>query len=321
MYKNFFRLTRHPFEISPDPYFLFATPKHNEALASIVHGALRRKGFMVLTGEVGTGKTLMVRCLMELLRIRKVATANVFNPRLRPVELLRFINSDLGMIPASRDNKAVLLLQLYQYLISRQRANVATVLIVDEAQNTDVELLEEIRLLTNLETAQQKLLQIILVGQPELDQQLDSPQLRQLKQRITIRCALEPLTDTETMAYVWQRLQRAGADVAYASAIFPAASLATIYKYSGGTPRIINTICENALINAYARQSRVVSEEIVNEVAHDLRLDIRVRAPSEIGLTIQQQVLAKSVMDIMDVMEKVARRAATGAIPSGTKIV
>jgi len=321
MYLQSFGLNRHPFEISPDPYFLFATPRHKEALASVVHGVMRRKGLMVLTGEVGTGKTLMVRCLMELLRHRNVATSNVFNPRLNPVEFLQFINTDLGLTVANSRNKRSLLLQLYTYLISRQRANVPTVLILDEAQNADVELLEEVRLLTNLETAQQKLLQVILVGQPELDQQLDSPQLRQLKQRVTIRCSLEPLTDTETMAYVWQRLQRAGTDLAHASAIFPAASVATIYRYSFGTPRIINTLCENSLINAYARQSRVVNEEMVKEVAHDLRLNIRSRAATDTGLTSQQQVLAQSVLDIMDVMEKAARRAATGTIPPGTKIV
>jgi general secretion pathway protein A len=322
MYIKFFGLTRHPFDLSPDPHFLFATARHNEALASIVHGVSRRKGFMVLTGEVGTGKTLMVRCLMELLRTRSVATANVFNPRLRPVEFLQFINTDLGMTPASHDNKGVLLLQLYGYLISRQRANLSTVLIVDEAQNMDVELLEEIRLLTNLETAQQKLLQIVLVGQSELDQQLDSPQLRQLKQRITIRCSLEPLKDTETMAYIWRRLQRAGTDFARASEMFPAVSAATVYKYSCGIPRLINTICENALINAYARQSKAVSEEMIDEVAHELRLNIRVHAPSEIALTQQQQLLAKSVRDMMEVWEKVVSHSRVPSrMSSATKIV
>lgn len=273
MYKKFFGLTRSPFDISPDPYFLFPTPRHNEALASIVHGVIRRKGFMVLSGEVGTGKTLMVRCLLELLRTRGVASANVFNPRLRPKEFLHYVIGDLGMNPASVDNKGTLLLQLYNYLIARQHKNQTTVLIVDEAQNMDVELLEEIRLLTNLETAQQKLIQIVLVGQPELDQKLDSPQLRQLKQRITLRCSLESLEEVETRAYIWQRLKRAGMTFE-AVLIFPPATVASIHDYSKGIPRLINIVCENALIQAYAQQSKTVTEEIIDEVANDLRLRV-----------------------------------------------
>jgi len=307
MYRKFFGLTRSPFDISPDPYFLFATSRHNEALASVVHGVLRRKGFMVLTGEVGTGKTLMVRCLLELLRTRGVASANVFNPRLRPKEFLHYVIGDLGMTPTSQENKGTLLLQLYNFLIARQRANQTTVLIVDEAQNMDVELLEEIRLLTNLETAQQKLLQIVLVGQPELDQRMDSPQLRQLKQRITLRCTLEPLQHVETRAYIWQRMKKAGANF-QAVLIFPPPTVATIYSYSRGIPRLINTICENALIAAYARQSKIVSEEIIDEVANDLRLRVTSHPfVSGTGLTEDQQVLAKSLLELVSVLERAAR--------------
>jgi len=307
MYKKFFGLTRSPFEISPDPYFLFPTARHNEALASIVHGVLRRKGFMVLTGEVGTGKTLIVRCLMELLRARRVASANVFNPQLRPKEFLHYVLGDLGLGATTPDNKGALLLQLYNYLIARQRANLTTVLIVDEAQNMDIELLEELRLLTNLETAQQKLLQIVLVGQPELDQKLDSPQLRQLKQRISLRCALAPLELVETRAYVWQRMKRAGANF-QAVLIFPPTTVASIYNYSRGIPRLINTICENALIAAYARQSKVVNEEIIDEVAHDLRLRvISTSVPSVATALGNQQVLAKSLLDLVNVLERMAR--------------
>lgn len=307
MYKKFFGLTRSPFDISPDPYFLFPTPRHNEALASIVHGVLRRKGFMVLSGEVGTGKTLMVQCMMELLRTRGVASANVFNPRLRPKEFLHYVIGDLGMNPASAENKGTLLLQLYNYLIARQQKNQTTVLIVDEAQNMDVELLEEIRLLTNLETAQQKLIQIVLVGQPELDQKMDSPQLRQLKQRITLRCTLEPLEEIETRAYIWQRMKRAG--VAFeAVLIFPPATAASIYSYSLGIPRLINTICENALIHAYAQQSKTVTEEIIDEVARDLRLRVKSRAftPGN-GLAEEQENVAKSLQDLVNLLERAAR--------------
>src|SRR5215510_11909559 len=273
MYKKFYGLTRNPFEISPDPYFLMTTAQHNEALASIVHGVLRRKGFMLLTGEVGTGKTLMVRCLMELLRRRSVATANVFNPRLSPKELLLYIVGDLGVKAESQDNKGTLLLQLYGYLIARQKKGLTTVLIVDEAQNMDAELLEEIRLLTNLETDRQKLLQIVLVGQPELDQNMDSLELRQLKQRIALRCQLEPLDEDETQSYILRRLERAGADSTVAS-IFPDDSIAAVYRYSKGIPRLINTVCENALIAAYAVKAQSIRPEVIDEVAKDLRLNV-----------------------------------------------
>src|ERR1700757_183462 len=259
MYKAFYGLTRNPFEISPDPYFLFATARHNEALASIVHGVFRHKGFIVVTGEVGTGKTLLVRCLLELLRRQDIASANVFNPCLSPLEFLRYIVGDLGIKTTNQD-KGSLLLELNNYLIARHRKNTTTVLIVDEAQHLEPELLEEIRLLTNLETNQQKLLQIVLVGQPELDQKMDSSQLRQLKQRITLRCQLEPLQEAETKAYIWRRLLRAGAN-SHAHLIFPEPTIAEVYRYSKGIPRLINTICENALIAAYARQSKTVPQE------------------------------------------------------------
>jgi len=309
MYKKFFGLTRSPFDISPDPYFLFQTPRHNEALASIVHGVIRRKGFMVLSGEVGTGKTLMVRCLLELLRTRGIASANVFNPRLKPKEFLHYIIGDLGMNPTSADNKGALLLQLYNYLIARQQKNQTTVLIVDEAQNMDVELLEEIRLLTNLETAKQKIIQIVLVGQPELDQKLDSLQLRQLKQRITLRCTLGPFEEIETRSYIWQRMKRAG--MAFEAVLtFPPSTVSPIHSYSHGIPRLISTICENALIAAYAQQSKAVTEEIIHEVARDLRLRVTsLSLPSGDGngLTEGQQIVVKSLRDLTNMLERAAR--------------
>jgi general secretion pathway protein A len=306
MYKKFFGLTRSPFDISPDPYFLFPTPRHNEALASIVHGVIRRKGFMVLSGEVGTGKTLMVRCLLELLRARGIASANVFNPRLRPKEFLHYIIGDLGLNPESPDNKGALLLQLYNYVIARQQKNQTTVLIVDEAQNMDVELLEEIRLLTNLETAQQKLIQIVLVGQPELDQKLDSPQLRQLKQRITLRCTLGPFEEIETRAYIWQRMKRAGMTFE-AVLVFPPATVAAIYHYSQGIPRLINTICENALIHAYAQQSKQVTEQMVDEVATDLRLRVTsLSLASGNGSTVGQESIAQSLLNLVNMLDRAA---------------
>src|SRR5260370_12198846 len=183
MYKQFYGLTRSPFEISPDPKFYCPTPLHNEALASLLYGIKKRRGFVVTTGEVGTGKTLLIQCLMQWLNNSQIAFSHVFNPRLTVIEFLQYFSSDLGL-PADAKNKSALLVQLNQYLIGRYRKGSTTVLIVDEGQLLDWEVLEEIRLLTNLETGQQKLLQIILVGQPELEDKLDSSNLRQLNKRI-----------------------------------------------------------------------------------------------------------------------------------------
>lgn len=323
MYKKFFGLTRNPFEISPDPYFLFTTARHNEAFASICHGVLGRKGFVVVTGEVGTGKTLLVRCLLELLRRQQIASANIFNPCLSPTEFLRYVAGDLGLKVGNQD-KGTLLSELNHFLIGRYRSGLSAVLVVDEAQNLEPELLEEIRLLTNLETSQQKLLQIVLVGQPELDLKIDSPQLRQLKQRIALRCQLEPLNDTETKGYILRRLERAGAN-AQASAMFPDRTVDSVYRYSRGIPRLINTICENALIAAYAQKSVEVSSEMVDEVAEDLRLNVITTVPPRAseGVTDEPRVMAKSLLELIAALERIARVAQRDHDPSdaGVKII
>ncbi|HUK26217.1 MAG TPA: AAA family ATPase [Terriglobales bacterium] len=272
MYKSFYKLTRNPFEITPDPSFLFPTRRHNEALAALYYGVRRRKGFVVMTGEVGTGKTLLVRCLLELLNRRNMAYAYVFNSRLSPDEFLQYVAGDFGL-PTAGKNKSDLLLELGSYLIGRHQKRLTTVLVVDEAHHLSVDVLEEIRLLTNLETAQEKLLQILLVGQPELDEKLDSVALRQLKQRIALRSQLEPLTLEETRGYVERRLQLAGAN-SHGPALFPPESLVRVYRHSRGIPRLVNTLCENALITGFARQVPVVGAEIIDEVAADFRLHV-----------------------------------------------
>jgi len=272
MYKSFFNLQRNPFEITPDPAFMFPTRRHNEALAALYYGVQRRKGFVVMTGEVGTGKTLVVRCLLELLSRQSVTYAYVFNSRLCPEEFLRYVSGDLG-IPGKGKSKSELLLDLSAYLVGRYQRKLTTVLVVDEAHHLASEVLEEIRLLTNLETADQKLLQILLIGQPELDHKLDSVELRQLKQRIAWRSHLDPLTRDETAGYIHRRMRIAGAN-SRAGSIFPPETIETIYRHALGIPRLINTICENVLINAYARQSFTVTPSMVEEAAFDLRLGI-----------------------------------------------
>ena len=210
MYKSFYNLQRNPFEITPDPSFLFPTTRHNEALASLYYGVTAHRGFVVLTGEVGTGKTLILRSLLGLLQRRDVAFALIFNPTLSPLEFMRYIAGDFGL-PVAGKAKDELIHVLNGFLLQRHQKGLTTILVVDEAHHLSPEILEEIRLLTNLETSQQKLLQIVLAGQPELDQKLDSYELRQLKQRIALRCHLEALSLDETRKYMGRRLQISGA--------------------------------------------------------------------------------------------------------------
>lgn len=270
MYRQFYGFKRNPFEISPDPKFYFATPLHNEALASLVYCVKKRKGFVVTTGEVGTGKSLLVRCFLQWLAKNQVPFSHIFNTRLSPLEFLQYFVADLGM-PVIR-NKAELLIQLNHYLIAQYRKGSTTVLVVDEGQLLDCQVLEEIRLLTNLETAEQKLLQITLVGQPELEQKLDSPGLRQLKQRITFRCRLKPFSEEQTRAYIAHRLEIAGAN-SHTGGLFPEPTMAAIAHCSRGIPRLINTLCENALIEGYARQVHTITPEMVVQIAADSRLE------------------------------------------------
>ncbi len=269
MYKQFFGLARNPFEISPDPFFYHPTPRHNEALANLHYGVGRRKGFIVITGEVGTGKTLLVRCLLAELRKNNIAFAYVFNPLLPVVEFFQYIMADFGLPYAGR-TKTEMLLDLNRFLIQRHARGLITALVVDEAQALRTDLLEEIRLLTNLETSQQKLLQIVLMGQPELEMILDSPELRQLKQRVALRCQLQPLDHDQTRAYVIARLERAGAPAE--PPIFSDEAFERLYEFSRGIPRIINNLCENAMVSAFAHERRPVTGDMITEVAADFRL-------------------------------------------------
>lgn len=282
MYKEFFHLTRNPFDLTPDPSCFVSTRKHNEALATLYYGVRWHKGFVVVTGEVGTGKTLLLRCLLRLLKTSQdVAYAYIFNGRLSPSEFLQYILADFGLATAGK-NKSELLRDLGHFLVSRGAKGLTTVLIIDEAHHLSEDILEEIRLLLNLETVDEKLLQIILVGQPELDDKLDTFALRQLEQRIPLRAKLTTLDAVETTNYIEERLQAAGADHAQ-NPIFPPETVRAVYHYSKGLPRLINTICENALIIAYARQLHTVPPDIAQYVAFDFRLDPRTydAGPSE----------------------------------------
>ncbi len=275
MYKSFYNLKCDPFDLTPNPLFFFPTPRHNEALATLYHGVRGHKGFVVLTGEVGTGKTLLLRCLLQILRrSNDIAYAYIFNSHLSPLEFLQYIAHDFGL-PASGKNKSEILFDFSNYVITRGSQKLTTVLVVDEAHHLSVNVLEEIRLLTNLETTQDKLLQVLLVGQPELDDKLDSAELRQLKQRIAHRCQLAPLDLNGTRGYIERRLRQAGSSL-NGHLLFPPDAIAGVYRHSGGIPRLINTICENALLTAYARQLPSVTPEIIEGTAVDLRLNVSV---------------------------------------------
>jgi general secretion pathway protein A len=288
MYKKFYGFTQNPFEVSPDPYFFYQTPRHTEALAILSYGVLRRKGFVVVTGEVGTGKTLVVRCLLDVLRNNKIGFAYIYNPMISSSDFLAQVISDLGLLHSPGRTKSETLSRLNNYLMERSRQGLSTALVVDEAQLLSWELLEEIRLLTNLETTKHKLLQIVLVGQPELDEKLDSQQLRQLKQRIGLRCNLKPLERKELQGYIHHRLELAGGN-SHASTIFPDEVIDVIQRYSRGIPRLINTICENSLLLGFGHKQHQITPEIVEEVAADLRLNsVTVSADADACETIDE---------------------------------
>jgi general secretion pathway protein A len=276
MYKSFFGLRELPFNFSPDPRYLYWTAAAEEALSALTYGIESRKGFILLTGEVGTGKTTLLNRLLEWLREHDVATAFVFNSQLSSAkQLFDFMMADFGISCESR-LKSHVLLRLNQWLLERYRAGKTTVLIVDEAQNLSEQLLEEIRLLTNLETSTEKLLQIVLSGQPELEDKLNQPQLRQLLQRIIFRCRTVPLAPEEIQGYVHSRLRIAGAN---GIPIFSEEAIAAIQKYSKGIPRVVNLLCEHALINSYAERVRPVPAKVVVDIAREFTLGEFAPAP------------------------------------------
>jgi len=306
MYKTFYGLKRNPFEITPDPTFLFPTLRHNEALASLYYGVTARRGFVVLTGEVGTGKTLLLRSLLGLLQQRDVAFALVFNPSLTALEFMRYICGDFGL-PTSGKAKDELLHGLNGFLLQRYQRGLTTLVVVDEAHHLSAEVMEEIRLLTNLETSQQKLLQIILAGQPELDQKLDSYGLRQLKQRVAMRCHLESLTQLETGQYVRRRLTIAG--VTEGREIFDVTAIAAIHQHSRGIPRLVNTISENALLSGFAKQLPSITAEIIHGVARDLRLEVIAVEDEAIGASMtpapDDTELLRAVKKLLEVHDRI----------------
>src|SRR5579864_3103379 len=270
MYKSFFKLQSSPFGTSPDPRFLYMMPHTREALACLEYGISSRKGFTVLTGEVGTGKTTLLRRALGSFSGRRVSTAFVFNPRLDVLDFLEFVLTDFGLVPTTR-TKSGMLLQLNRWLIERYRMDETCVVVVDEAQNLSWELLEEIRLLTNLESSSEKLLQIVLSGQPELDEKLRHPSVRQLRQRIFLWCRTQPLTAEQTAEYIVERLRIAGST----APIFTPEAARLVHQHSRGIPRLINLLCEHALILGYVEQTQQIGPESISSIARDLELEMQ----------------------------------------------
>jgi type II secretory pathway predicted ATPase ExeA len=263
VYLRFYGLKEKPFNPTPDPRFLYLTAAHREALAQLEYGVKERRGFMVLIGEVGTGKTTLLRTLLDRLD-SQTETAFVFNSMMSFDQILAYIVEDFGIVGA-KDSHAHRLVALNHFLIERVRRGLNTVLIIDEAQNLDAASLEQVRLLSNFETTNEKLLQILLVGQPELKTKLALPELRQLKQRIGLRSTIHPLSPADTAEYIQHRLAVAGADDATRTPIFTGNAVERICVYSRGIPRVVNLVCDHCLIAGYADQNRTIDVRTVEE--------------------------------------------------------
>lgn len=265
MYRDFFGLKEKPFNVTSDPNFLFLSRAHKEAFSHLLYGIKEKKGFLEITGEVGAGKTTICRALLNQLEAN-VKSAFLFNSTLPELQLLQAIIDDYGLV-VTRRSKVALLGQLNNFLMEEASKGNNVILIIDEAQNLKLSMLEEIRMLSNLETEKEKLLQIILVGQPELKNKLDLPGLRQLRQRISVRFHITPLEKDEVSHYIYHRLAVAGAkDQVY----FAPAAFESIYKFSGGIPRLINMICDKALLAAYVMETREIASSIVDRGMREL---------------------------------------------------
>jgi general secretion pathway protein A len=268
MYNDYFGFRVSPFSATPDPQFFYTTPVYREAFATLQYGIQEKKGFIVVTGEVGTGKTTLLRKLMTHNLNGIIHTVFLFNTNLNFDELLQMLVCDLGL-NATGSNKALLLQELNKYLLTQIREGHIVAVLVDESQNLSDEALEGLRLLSNMETDHEKLIQIVLMGQPELQEKLDQPSLRQLKQRIAVHCRISPLKDEEVKPYIDFRLRAAGYT---GKSLFDTDAIMLLAEYSQGIPRLVNNICDNSLLTAFATNRKSISAAIVEEVACDLRL-------------------------------------------------
>jgi general secretion pathway protein A len=272
MYLQYYGLNEPPFSITPNPRFLFFSPRHREAFNHLLYGIRERKGFVQLTGEVGAGKTTLCRALLDQLG-PNYSTALILNPVLDADQLIKAIVMEFNLMPKRMDrmDRLEMLAMLNKFLLQQVEQGRETVLIIDEAQNLTLELLEQVRLLSNLETDERKLFQIVLMGQPELRDRLNDHRLRQLRQRITVRYHLQPLRRSEVGHYIQHRLQISGGNGA---PYFTMPALWRIYKYSRGIPRLINALCDKCLLAGYVRQSQTINYRLVGLALKELEGDL-----------------------------------------------
>jgi general secretion pathway protein A len=277
MYEEYYGFTEKPFSLTPDPKYLFKSASHASAFDLLQYAIRRREGFVVITGDIGTGKTTLCRAILEQID-RKTFTALVLNPFLAEEDLLRVVLQEFGVVSReeikrgrlARVSKAELIETLNEFLLSLQALGAQALLIIDEGQNLPLQVLEQIRILSNLETEKEKLLQIVLVGQSNLKDLLRRPELRQLDQRVSIRYDLKPLTAEETSAYVQHRLSVAGGG---AAVTFAPRALARVHRYTGGIPRLINLLCDRALLSGYSEHSNRIAPQFVDNAAESLELE------------------------------------------------
>jgi general secretion pathway protein A len=267
MYQDFYHLRKEHLHITPNPEFLFLSPSHKQALGSIVYGVRNRKGFIVITGEVGVGKTTVLRSYLEGVAKQKTKVIYIFNTNVSFKNLLKTIYKELGLDPKSGDI-VEMLNDLYQILMDEYKQGNTVLLIADEAQNMPIETLENLRMLSNLETSNDKLLQIVLIGQYEFEDILNLHELRQLKQRIVLRSTIVPLTQKESIAYIKHRLGKAAMN---GSQVFTKGAMKRIVKEAKGIPRLLNILCDNALITGFGYKKRPVNTKIVEEVITDFK--------------------------------------------------
>jgi len=265
MYLNYYNLRKQPFHITPDPEFLYLSPSHKEALAAIIYRIEEKKGFVAIVGAVGVGKTTILRSYLEKADKKRLKIIYVFNPRLTFEGLLRTIYQELEL-PVETSDVVEMTNRLYEVLIEEYRRGNTIVLVVDEAQNMPVDTLENLRMLSNLETSKDKLIQIVLVGQPEFEEELQQHRLRQLRQRLAIRSTILPLTEHESMEYIRYRLEKAGVSP---STVFTSTSLKAIVKKAKGIPRTMNILCDNALITGFGYRKKPVTRGVVREIIRD----------------------------------------------------
>ena len=290
MYNAFFGFTQNPFNMSPDPSFLFRSSQHEEALANLIYGVQSRKGFVLLSGEVGTGKTTMLECLRDFLHAQQIAFASLFNSRLTVEQFFELLSYDFEL-QCNRHSKTEVLLSLNNMLLERSAVGRTTVLIVDEAHNLEWDVLEEIRLLGNLENRKGKLLQIILAGQQELDRKMEAPEFRQLKQRIALRCTLRGFDFNDTVAYINSRMSRAGVQD---QTVFSPELMEELRLRTQGIPRLINAVCDNLLLTCFACVTRTATLAMLDEVSEDMHLDFPVAHPIQIAPNFPETVIQQS---------------------------